>query len=111
MTTGCNGCGACCRKYPLFASKADSEREPLIRKEVFELPERVQNESRAHELLRLPSQEAYIFFDRNNRCKICATRPTVCRSFIPSRKACQEARERIAEALNDEGEIGFKSSR
>ena len=110
MTTGCNGCGACCRKYPLFASKADAEREPLIRKEVPELPERAQDESRAYELHRLPSQEACIFLDQNNRCMIYATRPTMCRSFIPSPKPCQEARERITGPLNDEGKIGFKSS-
>ena len=95
MVTGCIGCGACCRKYPLFASKADAEREPLIRKQAHELPERIQDKTRAYELHRLPSQEACTFFDRNNRCRIYATRPTMCRRFIPSRKACQEARERI----------------
>jgi Fe-S-cluster containining protein len=105
MTTGCNGCGACCRKYPLFASKADAEREPRIRKEALELPERVQDESRTYELHRLPSREECIFFDRNNRCMIYATRPAMCRRCIPSRKACQEARARLAGPLNDESEI------
>jgi Fe-S-cluster containining protein len=96
----CNGCGACCRKYPLFASKADAEREPRIRAEAFELPERAQDEHRAYELHRLPFREMCIFLDRNKRCTIYATRPTMCRRFISGHKECQEARERIAEPLN-----------
>ena len=83
--------------YPLFASKADAEREPLIRKEGVELPERVQDESRTYELSRLPSREACVFSDQDKRCRIYATRPSMCRGFIPSPKACQTARERIAE--------------
>ena len=103
MTTDCIGCGACCRKYPLFASRADAEREPRIREEVFELPERAQNESHAYELHRLPSQESCVFLDGNNRCEIYATRPAMCRRFTPDLKACQAARERIAGPANEQG--------
>jgi Fe-S-cluster containining protein len=104
MTTTCTGCGACCRKYPIFASKADAEREPRIRKDGFELPERAQGESRVYELHRLPSREACIFIDRNNRCMIYTTRPEVCRRFTPGLKACQGARDRITGPSKDEGD-------
>ena len=87
-------------KYPIFASKADAEREPRIRAEAIELPERAQDEARAYELHRLPAKEACIFLGRNNLCAIYATRPTICRRFIPGHKECQEARDRIAGPLN-----------
>jgi Fe-S-cluster containining protein len=95
IATECNGCGDCCRKYPIFASKADAEREPRIRAEAFELPERAQGPHRAFEMHRLPAQEQCIFLNQAGRCAIYETRPDVCRNFMPSRKSCREARERI----------------
>lgn len=91
----CNICGACCRMYPLFASKADAAREPRIRLEAVELPESVQSEFRAYELHRLPLIESCIFIGDDNRCTIYATRPDICRGFVPSVEACDRARARL----------------
>jgi len=93
----CNGCGACCRKYPLFASRADAEREPRIKREAFELPPAAQSERYAYELHCLPDIERCIFLGEDNRCTIYETRPDVCRRFVPSAEACGMARARVAD--------------
>src|SRR5262249_33577149 len=35
----CDGCGACCRTFPIFASSADAAREPRIAAEGRKLPQ------------------------------------------------------------------------
>lgn len=90
----CDGCGACCRTFPIFACQADAEREPRIKTEAYELPAHLQNEDWAYKLHRLPFHERCVFLTEQNRCTIYPTRPTVCRDFDAGDKQCQEARAR-----------------
>ena len=93
-TFTCEGCGACCRTFPIFASEKDAKREPRIAKEGLLLPEYMRDEAWTYRLFRLPFHEACCFLGKDNRCTIYATRPNVCREFIPGEAQCREARER-----------------
>jgi Fe-S-cluster containining protein len=90
----CDGCGACCRTFPVFASRADGEREPRVRDEAPRVPPWLEEPGRAYRLFPLPFLEACCFLDAANRCTIYGTRPDVCRTFAAGNDQCQEARAR-----------------
>jgi Fe-S-cluster containining protein len=88
----CDGCGACCRTFPIFASEADSQREPRIATETRRLPDWLATEQWRYQLFPLPFHETCCFLDGENRCTIYAMRPDVCRRFGAGSDQCQEAR-------------------
>lgn len=93
-TFECDGCGACCKSFPIFASAADACREPRIGAEAGLLPVSQRTQEWVHRLFPLPFLEACCFLDPDNRCTIYATRPDVCRRFTAGEPQCQEARAR-----------------
>lgn len=90
----CDGCGACCQSFPIFASREDAAREPRIAKEGRELPGDQQTDEWHYQLFPLPFLDACTFLDRENRCTIYASRPCVCQRFPAGSEQCQEARQR-----------------
>jgi Fe-S-cluster containining protein len=94
MDYECDGCGACCRTFPIFASGADARREPRIAVEAIRLPGHLATPEWAYQLYPLPFLEACAFLDGECRCTIYAQRPDVCRAFTPGSAQCQEARSR-----------------
>lgn len=90
----CDGCGACCRTFSIFASRSDAEREPRIAGESLLLPEHVEGPGYAYRLFPLPFLEACCFLDDADRCEIYETRPEVCRAFDAGSEQCQDARSR-----------------
>ena len=89
----CDGCGACCRTFPIYATSADAAREPRLAAEA--LPIRGPNappDAWALRLYPLPFQDACGFLDVDRRCGIYATRPQVCREFLAGGDLCQQAR-------------------
>ncbi len=88
----CDGCGACCRTFPIFASETDAQREPRIAVEGRQLSGWLATEQWTYQLFPLPFHETCCFLDGDNRCTIYATRPDVCRRFEPGSDQCQEAR-------------------
>lgn len=90
----CDGCGACCRTFPIFASLADARREPSIAGAGRALPACHATSDWAVQLFPLPFLDACTFLDSANRCTIYATRPDVCRHFLAGADQCQEARVR-----------------
>jgi Fe-S-cluster containining protein len=90
----CDGCGACCRTFPVFASAADAAREPRIRAEAQRLPEPLATPRWTYRLFPLPFLETCCFLDGEQRCDIYATRPEACREFPAGGDQCQEARAR-----------------
>jgi Fe-S-cluster containining protein len=96
MTTfECDGCGACCRTFPVFAAESDAEREPRLRAESRPLPPWLGGREWTYQLYPLPFHEACCFLDPANRCGIYPTRPDVCRAFAPGGEQCQQARARV----------------
>jgi Fe-S-cluster containining protein len=95
----CDGCGACCKTFPIFAAEADAVAEPRIRDEARRLPEGLATPRWTYQLYPLPFHEACCFLDGDNRCTVYATRPTVCRTFAAGSAHCQEARARVGLAL------------
>ena len=95
MAFECDGCGACCRTYPIFASAADADREPRIASEGRALSEHLATERWHYQLYPLPFLEACCFLDAAARCTIYPTRPDVCRAFPAGGEQCQTARARI----------------
>lgn len=91
----CDGCGACCRTFPIFAAGADADREPRIAREGRTLPEHVASPQWTYQLFPLPFHDGCCFLDGDNRCTIYATRPEVCREFPAGGDQCQEARARV----------------
>lgn len=91
----CDGCGACCRTFPVFASVADAIREPRISGETRALAEHLATSERTFQLFPLPFHESCCFLDGAARCTIYPTRPDVCRMFPAGGDQCQEARARI----------------
>jgi Fe-S-cluster containining protein len=90
----CDGCGACCRTFPVFASRADAAREPRILSEAPGLAPWLETPDWAYRLFPLPFHDACCFLDPSQRCTIYATRPEVCRAFAAGGPQCQEARAR-----------------
>jgi len=95
MAFECDGCGACCRAYPIFAAASDAKREPRIAAEGRTLPDHLKTDRWAFQLYPLPFHEACCFLDSSARCTIYSTRPDVCRSFAAGSDQCQAARGRI----------------
>jgi Fe-S-cluster containining protein len=88
----CDGCGACCRTFSIFASESDAVREPRIRDEGRRLPLWLAAPEWDYQLFPLPFHDSCCFLDGENRCTIYGTRPEVCRMFPPGSEQCQEAR-------------------
>ena len=59
----CENCGACCRCFPIFASKADAAREPKIRREARELEPHLATEHKAYQMHPLPFFGAMCVFE------------------------------------------------
>lgn len=92
----CDGCGACCRTFPIFASQSDAAREPRIAAESQHLPDHLSTPEWTYRLYPLPFLQACCFLDGENRCEIYPTRPDTCRSFAAGSDQCQEARNRLS---------------
>jgi len=90
----CDGCGACCRTFPIFASQTDAAREPRIAAEGQQLPEHLASPEWTFRLYPLPFLQSCCFLDTENRCTIYTTRPDTCRSFAAGSEQCQESRRR-----------------
>jgi Fe-S-cluster containining protein len=88
----CDGCGACCCTYPVFASRDDALAEPRIADESQELAAHLETPRWAYRLFPLPFHETCCFLDGDCRCSIYQTRPRVCREFAAGSDACQQAR-------------------
>jgi uncharacterized protein len=87
----CDGCGACCRTFPIFVTEEDASREPRIAEEG------CRNTSSARYALTLyplPFHEACCFLQADQRCDIYGSRPTICRELEAGGVQCQEARRR-----------------
>jgi Fe-S-cluster containining protein len=93
-TYTCDGCGACCRTFPIFASAQDAGREPRVAAEGKELALHLRTPAYAFQLFPLPFHETCCFLDDSQRCVIYETRPNVCRQFAAGGDQCQEARRR-----------------
>jgi uncharacterized protein len=91
----CDGCGACCRTFPIFASADDAAREPRITAEGRALPAHLATAEWGHQLFPLPFHETCCFLDAGSRCTIYPTRPDVCRAFPAGGDQCQAARARV----------------
>src|SRR4051812_47082011 len=90
----CDGCGACCKTFPIFASESDARREPRLRSEAGLLPASLRAPGWKYRLYPLPFLQACCFLDSDDRCTIYDTRPGVCRRFAAGSEQCQQARER-----------------
>ena len=90
----CDGCGACCRTFPIYVAETDAEREPRIRDESRRVPLWLATTQWTYQLFLLPFHETCCFLDGENRCTIYATRPDLCRDFEAGSEQCQEARLR-----------------
>ncbi len=88
----CDGCGACCGAYLIFASMDDAAREPRIPSETRKLAGWLETPQWAYQLYPLPFLEACCFLDADRRCTIYETRPVVCREFAAGSEPCQQAR-------------------
>lgn len=93
MAYSCDGCGACCRTFPVFASREDSRREPRIVREGVKLKPWLESEVWDYQLYPLPFLCACPFLDSEQRCTIYPSRPDVCREFEPGSEQCQQARK------------------
>lgn len=95
MAFECDGCGACCRTFPVFASTSDADREPRIATEGRTLPAHLATDRWSYQLHPLPFHESCCFLDGDRRCTIYPTRPDVCRAFPAGGEQCQAARVRV----------------
>jgi Fe-S-cluster containining protein len=91
-TYECDGCGACCRTWPVLVSDEDAAREPRIKDEGRPLPQYLGTPYWRYRLFPLPFHETCCFLDGEQRCTIYETRPRVCREFEAGGERCQEAR-------------------
>lgn len=107
-TFTCDGCGACCGTFPIFASLADAEREPRIAAEGRRLRPWLETAAWAFQLYPLPFHESCAFLDDGCRCTIYASRPGVCRAFGAGSAQCQEARARSGLPALAEDEPGLR---
>ena len=92
----CDGCGACCRTFPIFASESDAAREPRVAAEGRRLPAQLAGGEWHYRLFPLPFLDACTFLDADDRCTIYDSRPDVCRRFAAGSEQCQQARQRQA---------------
>jgi len=90
----CMNCGACCRSFPVFASKSDGDREPRIKTEGQRIPEYLSDEARTFRLFPLPFHDECCFLKSDQLCSVYASRPNVCRCFEAGSAQCIEARRR-----------------
>lgn len=90
----CDGCGACCKTFPIYVAETDARREPRIRDEGRKLPLWLATPDWTYQLFPLPFHETCCFLDGDNRCTIYPTRPELCRGFEAGSEQCQEARRR-----------------
>lgn len=90
----CDGCGACCGAYLIFASAADAEREPRIADEGRKLADHLATPRWTYQLFPLPFHSSCCFLDDSSRCTIYDRRPDVCREFAAGDHPCQDARRR-----------------
>jgi Fe-S-cluster containining protein len=88
----CDGCGACCRTWPVLVGEEDAQREVRITIEGRMLPEHLGSPYWRYQLFPMPFHEGCCFLDGERRCTIYATRPRVCREFVVGGERCQEAR-------------------
>lgn len=87
----CDGCGACCRTFPIYVMEEDAIREPRILDEA----QRNTNSSRYPlTLFPLPFHEGCCFLRSDQQCDIYLTRPTICRELAAGSEQCHEARRR-----------------
>ena len=93
-TFDCDGCGACCGTFPIFATAADAVREPRVVAETRELPDHLAMGDWRHQLFPLPFHDRCPFLTGERRCEVYATRPTACRTLAAGDDQCQEARRR-----------------
>jgi len=91
----CENCGACCRCFPIFASAADAQREPAIKRETRKVESHLATEDKAYQMHPLPFLESCAFLKEDQLCRIYATRPAVCRQFEAGSPQCIEARARV----------------
>jgi Fe-S-cluster containining protein len=91
----CDGCGACCKTFPIYVCAEDAVREPRIAAEAVALDPNLAPVELAYGLFPLPFQESCCFLGSDNRCGIYETRPSVCRAFAAGDDQCQEARGRL----------------
>jgi Fe-S-cluster containining protein len=90
----CDGCGACCRTFPIFADAADAAREPRVEREGRRLLDHLQTPRWMYQLFPLPFHKRCCFLHSDDRCTVYPTRPAVCREFAAGSDQCQEARRR-----------------
>ena len=57
----CDGCGACCKTFPIFAAETDDRREPRIRDESRRLPLWLATPEWTYQLFPLPFHRACCF--------------------------------------------------
>ena len=91
----CDGCGACCRTFPVFASADDAAREPRVAAEGRCLPEHLATPGWTYQLFPLPFHETCCFLDAAARCTVYPARPAVCREFAAGGGQCQQSRARV----------------
>ena len=66
----CDGCGACCGAYLIFASASDAAREPRIADEGRRLADHLATPQWTYQLHPLPFHSSCCFLDESNRCTI-----------------------------------------
>lgn len=95
----CDGCGACCKHFTVWASVPDALREPRIAAKAADdlvvLTEEcgAQREDGAVLISGIGESKPCDFLLADNSCDIYPTRPDVCVRFLPGCDQCQEARE------------------
>lgn len=90
----CDGCGACCRTWPVFVFEADADREPRIAAQGRREPDRSRKPPWTYHLNFEAGNLACCFLASDQRCSIYETRPKLCRDFTAGSIQCQEARQR-----------------
>ena len=91
----CDRCGACCKTFPVFASRDDAEIEPLISLRGCLIAEWERSDERLYQIHPLPFNRACAFLSEKSLCEIYGTRPGTCRRFEAGSDQCAEARKRM----------------
>ncbi|MFO0812976.1 MAG: YkgJ family cysteine cluster protein [Gemmatales bacterium] len=87
----CDGCGACCRTFPIYVMEEDALLEPRIAREALRNTNSVRYPLT---LFPLPFHTGCCFLRDDQQCDIYATRPVICRELAAGSEQCQEARMR-----------------